>query len=179
MTLRYTPMVPRPGEIWKPVVGAPDYIVSNLARVARVAGSRKTAYTRLIFGGLKDTGYWQVMLTIDGKLCSRKPHIMVAEAFIRPRVAGDVVNHLDGNKLNNVLSNLEITTKSGNNRHAVSMGLIRSGSSAPAARLTDEEIRDIRRRFAAGEKARTIAPSFGISASYANQIKRHEYRSAA
>src|SRR5699024_11588172 len=48
-----------------------------------------------------------------------KPHIVVAETFIRKRdrAKGEVINHLDGNRLNNNIENLEVTTQSLNIKH--------------------------------------------------------------
>lgn len=47
-----------------------------------------------------------------------KAHIIVAETFIRPREPKEVINHLDSNRENNNLENLEITTQSLNLKHA-------------------------------------------------------------
>lgn len=55
---------------------------------------------------------------INGKMA--KPHIVVAETFIRKRdrSKGEVINHLDSNRLNNNVENLEVTTQSNNLKHA-------------------------------------------------------------
>lgn len=55
---------------------------------------------------------------INGKMA--KPHIVVAETFIRKRdrAKGEVINHLDSNRLNNNVENLEVTTQSNNLKHA-------------------------------------------------------------
>ena len=44
-------------------------------------------------------------------------------AFVGPRPALHETNHIDGNKANNALSNLEYVTKSENTIHAVRLGL--------------------------------------------------------
>ena len=53
-------------------------------------------------------------------------HRLVAQAFIENPLNKDEVNHIDGNKLNNNLSNLEWSTKSENTIHAYATGLMRS-----------------------------------------------------
>ena len=179
MASRWIRMVPLPGETWRDVVGAEDYIVSDHGRVARKAGAFRTPFDRVVEGGIKDTGYAQVMLTINGKVHGRTVHRLVAEAFIRPMVAGDVVNHLDGVKTNNHVSNLEITDRAGNAKHAAENGLIRSGIRHGMAKLTDSDVRSIRALFADGVQGQAIADKFGITRSYAYHIKNGLERAAA
>ncbi len=54
---------------------------------------------------------------------TRKVHRLVAEAFIGPIASGLTVNHLDGNKANNDVENLEIVTRAENSQHAMRTGL--------------------------------------------------------
>lgn len=55
---------------------------------------------------------------VNGK--TTNVHITVAETFIRKRdrSKGEVINHLDSNRLNNNVENLEVTTQSNNLKHA-------------------------------------------------------------
>ena len=50
-------------------------------------------------------------------------HRLVASAFIPSPVGKKIVNHIDGNKQNNVATNLEWTDHAGNNKHAYETGL--------------------------------------------------------
>lgn len=68
-------------------------------------------------------GYYRVVLSQNGHKLYKKVHTIVAEQFIRPLRQDEVVNHLDGNKNNNNISNLEITTAKGNSQHAHRIGL--------------------------------------------------------
>lgn len=66
-------------------------------------------------------------------------HRLIAGLFIRPLLAGEEVNHKDGNKLNNKLENLEIVSRSENIKHAYRMGLIASGSAHHWSKYTPLE----------------------------------------
>lgn len=116
-------------EIWKDVVGYNGvYEISNLGHIRstdRVI-MRKGSPSKLSGKRLKThlvQGYETVTLHKNGK---RKPeyiHRLVLIAF-GERVPGkNTVNHIDGNKLNNKIDNLEWCTIAENNAHAIRMGL--------------------------------------------------------
>lgn len=96
-------------EEWRSVVGWPDYSVSNLGRVA----SHKGSEPRVITGGLVD-GYRRVKLYGESGARFIAVHALVAGAFIGPRPDGQQVRHLDGDRLNNVASNLAYGTHADN-----------------------------------------------------------------
>ena len=64
-----------------------------------------------------------------------------------------VLNHLDGNKLNNAISNLELVTQKRNIDHAVETGLsyFPKAEDKPNAKFTNDQVREFRRLFANGE----------------------------
>ena len=70
-------------------------------------------------------GYYRVQLVI-GKPYNVMVHRLVAEAFIPNPLGKPVVNHKDGNKINNHVSNLEWVSVSENQIHAYDTGLRRS-----------------------------------------------------
>lgn len=111
------------GERWRPVVGYEGhYIVSDRGNVRAIdrfdrTGRLKRAMPRAITIGT--TGYYCVGLYVDCKMKFARVHRLVAEAFIgKPTGARTTVNHIDGNKLNNNVSNLEWATIGENNLHA-------------------------------------------------------------
>lgn len=117
-------------EEWRDVVGFEGlYQVSNLGQVLslpRVVGSGK--YARKTKSRIRkqsiETGYAMVELyRSDGtkKMCL--VHRLVAEAFIPNPDGKPTVNHIDGNKLNNHVQNLEWATQGENNEHALRTGL--------------------------------------------------------
>ena len=94
------------------------------------------------------SGYLRVTLIKDGKEYYPSIHRMVAEAFIPNLADKDCVNHKDGDKKNNNVSNLEWCSQSENLRHA-----FRNGLNRHPRKLTDDEVIDIVTRKFQGQRA--------------------------
>lgn len=123
------------GEIWKPIPGFTGYYeVSNLGRVKRLATSHVTSNGRhnnrpenilkIHYSKVKGREYGHVTLCVEGinKQCT--VHRLVASAFIPNPDNKQEVNHIDGNKNNNCVENLEWATRAENMLHARTKGLI-------------------------------------------------------
>ena len=157
-------------EIWAPVVGYEGvYDVSADGKVMRVAGGRKGATPgRVLRPSPTSDGYPSVPLA-GGSPGSRSHmiHTLVARAFLGPRPEGHQINHIDGVKDNNRLDNLEYVTPKQNIAHARRLGLVKfpCGIALQMARLTEDQVREIRRRRP-HENAKQIADEFGISAAH-------------
>ena len=76
------------------------------------------------------------------------------EAFVGPLPKGMSVNHKNGEKSDNRTENLEYVTLRENELHAVRNGLKARGERHFGARLTEEIVRDIRKRVLRGEATR-------------------------
>jgi hypothetical protein len=106
-------------EIWKDVVGFEDlYQVSSYGSVRN-----KDNGTKLI--GNTTRGYRYVVLRKNGNQYSPKVHRLVACAFLSNDNNYPCVNHIDGNKTNNNVRNLEWCSYSENSKHAYRIGLQR------------------------------------------------------
>jgi len=70
-------------------------------------------------------GYFKITLTKNGKRSHFETHCLVAENFIGPRPKGFVVDHIDGNSLNNNVNNLHyVTSRENTIRGRVSNGIV-------------------------------------------------------
>ena len=83
---------------------------------------------RLVAYGQDKDGYYRVVLSKNKKKRYVKIHTLVAEQFLNftkeDSINGLVINHIDGNKHNNNIENLEVVTAKENNQHAWRTGLI-------------------------------------------------------
>ena len=102
---------------WKKIAGFENYSVSNTGNV------RNDRTGRILKMRIGTTGYYQVMM--GRKTSPQYVHRLVAIAFIANYEGKPQVDHIDGNKLNNVYTNLEWVTSSENNLHAFRIGLRR------------------------------------------------------
>lgn len=147
------------------IVGFPEYFVS---RRGDVYSSLKRRVIRLR-SGVKPGGYEFVGLRNPMGECSYKMvHRLVAEAFINNPENLPEVNHLDGNKRNNAVENLEWCNRSRNARHGFETGIHPQGPDRPDAKLSAKQAREVR---SAGGRYRDIGKQYGICAQTVCKIK--------
>ena len=109
-------------EIWKPIKNFEElYEVSNLGRVKSLAKRGKPE--RIMKQAISHKGYPTLSLCKNAKSTRRAVHRLVAQAFIDNPDNLPQVNHIDGNKQNNNVENLEWCDNSYNQIHANKMGL--------------------------------------------------------
>lgn len=100
--------------IWKKIAGFPMYEVSNTGEVrSNTSHGKGKLLSKLLWGS---NGYYQV--TLGRERHREQIHRLVAMAFIPNPLGKKFVNHIDGNKLNNNVDNLEWVTPSENSKHA-------------------------------------------------------------
>lgn len=111
-------------------------------------------------------GYFALALCRNGVAQTHTVHKLVSRTFLGLRPSQMQVNHLDGDKLNNAVSNLEYCTPSENTRHAFETGLnLSKGEANPSAKLKADDIKSITARASNGESLRSIASSYGVVVS--------------
>lgn len=113
-------------EIWKPIKGYEDkYEISNFGNVKSLyLINRQTKMKReKILKQHMTCGYLKVILRKENKMKNYLVHRLVAETFIPNPENKPQVNHINGYKLNNNVSNLEWVTRSENVNHAWINGL--------------------------------------------------------
>jgi NUMOD4 motif/HNH endonuclease len=151
-------------EEFRDVVGYENlFMVSNLGNVF----SKRS--NRLLKQHKHTSGYFLMATRIGGKngtnRCFRI-HRIVAESFIPNPKNKPCINHKDGVKTNNCVTNLEWVTYSENSVHAIETGLtvFKKGEDCASSVLTNPlvlEIREIRKNYGYG--GRKIAEILGVS----------------
>lgn len=160
-------------EIWKDVIGYEEYFqISNEGRLFSKRSEKVLKQT------ISKTGYYTVSTKIGGRSGINKCfkiHRLVAEAFLSNPECKRTVNHIDGCKLNNNLSNLEWATDSENTQHAHNTGLAKAqaGTKNTNSKLTEEQVNEIRIRRANGETCRYLGELFGVHHMQISRISRN------
>jgi len=112
-------------EIYNPIIGYEGYYeISNLSNIKSLPRKDKSGRIRGII--LKQiackNGYLEVKLCKNGVSKRLSIHRLVAMHFIENVDNKPAVNHIDGDKHNNISSNLEWCTYKENTQHAISLG---------------------------------------------------------
>lgn len=166
-------------ETWKSVIGYEGkYEVSNLGRVRSLDRyvEGKNGVTKKYAGKIlslvkQNTGYMTVGLSKDSVVTSFLIHRLVATAFIDNPENLAEVNHKDGVKGNNNLSNLEWMSRVRNIRHAMGMGLIQGlGEHNPAAKLSELDVIEIKKLIRLNLSKKEIAKVFGVKSATISDI---------
>ena len=128
-------------EKWKSMKGYEGlYEVSNTGKVYNL---RRDKLSKLFDDG---RGYLYCHLFSNGRAKSKKVQRLVAETFIENSANEKQVNHIDGNKKNNCVTNLEWCDHKYNIRHAYENQLIKKGKNLKARMFSENEIIHSRRK---------------------------------
>lgn len=156
-----------------PIINFSDYLIYKNGKVF------STKQNKFLKPYITRAGYEIVTLMNKGKKRKGSIHRLVAETFLKKSHSEqNIVNHLDSNRRNNDVSNLKWVTSSENNLHSYRMGknIPQRGELHPRARLSHQDIVDIREFLKMGISYREIANKYNVSMSCIGQINRREKR---
>ena len=169
-------------DVWRDIPNYEGYyqinkegIVKSLQRVIfRKDNTIQTFKSKILKQYTSSTGYKSVSLTKNGKTRMFNIHSILALSFINKDYIKQklIVNHKDGNKLNNDFSNLEIVTSSQNNQHAILNGL-NNPRKRKNTKVTEELLQKILHDLKSKNynTLRDLSNSHNISYSYLCQLK--------
>ena len=110
-------------EIYKTIKGFDNYLISNLGNI-KSKSFNHTGEEKRIKPFLNNSGYLQARLWKDGKLHYPLIHRLVAEAFIPNPEDLPCINHIDEDKTNNKVENLEWCSREYNMRYGTAKARI-------------------------------------------------------
>lgn len=167
-------------EEWRDIEGYEGiYQISNLGRVrslsrivARNRGGPKKQAGQILSITVRKGPYLGVTLSKNGRKKNFTIHRLLARHFIANPAGLAEVNHIDGNKFNNCLSNLEWVTHGGNSKHAYDLGLNKGpwGEKNFSSKLTALSVQAIRTLIACGVEQKFLASHYGVHNSTISAI---------
>ena len=170
-------------EFWIPVVGfVGHYEASNFGNIKSLQRSHKNntgiqfIEERILKVAM--TNYPSVSLWKNGLLTVKKVHRIVAEAWIANPFNKKEVNHIDANRSNNSIENLEWVSRSENMAHAVKNGLMPKAETHVNTKVSRQDVV----KFCANNptlKQHEVAAIFSISQSRVSQILSDSLRGQA
>lgn len=178
-------------EQWKPIVGYEGlYEVSSQGQVKsldRICLDRNglakkfKGRTRLISIKQNKHGcYAVVRLSVKGQFKTHTRYVahLVLEAFVGPRPIEAECCHCDGNSLNNNANNLRWGTPKENSCDKYKHGTVLWGSKNHQAKLTEEQVIEIRKKYVCNSKYKTnskeLAAEYGVRSGTIGRIVRRE-----
>lgn len=131
-------------ELWKPLLEYKGVEVSSIGRIRKAANKSRKERILTEFPKNRDGYYRCSVQKLDGTWTSQPVHRLVAKAFIPRTENKDVVNHIDGNRTNNRIENLEWVTPKENVIHSFKFGSRKTCKQVPKRTiLTDFQVSQI------------------------------------
>jgi DNA-binding CsgD family transcriptional regulator len=156
--------------LWKKCIFNSRYWISEHGDIITLAW--RNGGVKLLKPQLNHKGYHRVrMCESKGVNKAKYIHRVVYETFFNDKWNPDLqINHIDGNKLNNHISNLEMVTNQENQDHAVKSGLKARGENFSKSKLKEKDIDHIFKLANNGVRNIDIAKTIGINSRTVSQI---------
>ena len=138
-------------EIWKSIPGYEKYEASTLGKI-RSLNYLRTGKIKELKQGKSKLGYLFVVLCDNSKNKRFAVHQLIALTFLENSNNWKEVNHIDSNKQNNQVDNLEWSTRSLNIRHSVKAGTfnVLHGEKNGNSKLTNDQVIQIKKHLLEG-----------------------------
>ncbi len=145
----------------------PNYAISACGKVFRISSGKVMAQ---MLQGIPN--YWYTRCSQKGVAKNVRVHRLLAQAWVHndDPVNKKTVNHINGEKLGNTLSNLEWVTLARNNQHGTFLEG-NSGEGLYNASLNDQLAHTLCQRLVDGSRAIDLAKEYGISKDVVNKLK--------
>lgn len=162
-------------EEWRDVEGFP-YQVSNFGNVRRSVAASNSPVGYILRPCLDRDGYRCVCLCPgDGTHHNKHISVLVCLAFKGPKpTPKHEVAHWDGVRTNDIASNLRWATPKENGLDRVRHGRMPRGENQHSHKLSETDVREIRKRLEAGGGCRPLAREYGVDKTSIQAIKRGE-----
>lgn len=156
--------------MWKTITNYPNYLISDKGEIFNQR-------TKQMMKQYKDKdGYLVLNLSHKGSKKQYKVHRLVAQAYLPNPSNLNTVNHINHNKEDNTVSNLEWLSNLDNATEGANSYIRHKGEKATAAKLSMEQAREIREKASIGISRKELATMYKVTtATIGNVINNKVY----
>jgi len=167
------------GEVWKPIPGYPGHMASTMGRIKSIDHVSMRGNIQYSVKGkirkcnINKFGYRKVQLIHRGTIF--QAHRLIAITFLDNPHSLPAVNHINGDKSDNRVINLEWCSHKSNTSHALKSGLMKppSGTKHWKSLLDEIQVKTIRKCLSDGMTAYKLAKYFKVNYLVVYNIKHN------
>jgi hypothetical protein len=162
---------------YRDIPGFPNYRVGSDGTVWSCKNRFQKWFQLKVYPNPYRRNYVNVILWRNNVMYNRSLHGLVLTTFIGPCPPGmEACHHPDPDVSNNRLENLRWDTKKENQKDIDRLGRRKKGIDAPRGRLTDDQVRELRRLRAEKVPVKVVAAQFGIHCETVTSIANRRQR---